>query len=63
MWGFLTVLNDILLPHLKSVFNLNYTEASLIQFCFFGAYFIMSLPSGIVVAKLATKKAWSSAWP
>jgi MFS transporter, FHS family, L-fucose permease len=56
MWGFLTVLNDILLPHLKSVFNLNYTEASLIQFCFFGAYFIMSLPSGIVVAKLGYQK-------
>jgi FHS family L-fucose permease-like MFS transporter len=56
MWGFLTVLNDILVPHLKSVFSLNYTEASLIQFCFFGAYFIMSLPSGIVVAKWGYQK-------
>ena len=56
MWGFLTVLNDILVPHLKSVFSLNYTEASLIQFCFFGAYFIMSLPSGLVVAKWGYQK-------
>ncbi len=38
--GFITVLNDILIPHLKAVFELNYFEAALVQFCFFGAYFI-----------------------
>lgn len=38
--GFITVLNDILIPHLKIIFDLNYFEAALIQFCFFGAYFI-----------------------
>ena len=46
MWGFLTCLNDILIPHLKAVFSLSYTEVMLIQFCFFTAYFIVSLPSG-----------------
>ena len=46
MWGFITCLNDILVPHLKSVFQLNYTQAMLIQLCFFGAYFIVSLPAG-----------------
>jgi MFS transporter, FHS family, L-fucose permease len=46
MWGLITSLNDILVPHLKSAFALNYTRAMLIQFCFFGAYFVMSLPSG-----------------
>jgi FHS family L-fucose permease-like MFS transporter len=43
MWGFITCLNDILIPHLKKVFMLTYVEAMLIQFTFFGAYFIMSL--------------------
>ncbi|EAL5963392.1 sugar MFS transporter [Campylobacter jejuni] len=38
--GFITVLNDILIPHLKVIFELNYFEAALVQFCFFGAYFI-----------------------
>ncbi|ARJ56464.1 sugar MFS transporter [Campylobacter cuniculorum] len=38
--GFITVLNDILIPHLKAAFELNYFESALIQFCFFGAYFI-----------------------
>jgi len=38
MWGFITCLNDILIPHLKGAFELNYTQAMLIQFCFFGAY-------------------------
>ncbi|EIA74602.1 L-fucose-proton symporter [Campylobacter coli 132-6] len=38
--GFITVLNDILIPHLKAIFELNYFEAALVQFCFFGAYFI-----------------------
>ncbi len=52
MWGFLTVLNDVLIPHLKSVFTLNYAQAMLVQFVFFGAYFVMSLPSGKVLARV-----------
>jgi FHS family L-fucose permease-like MFS transporter len=51
MWGFITVLNDVLIPHLKSVFTLNYARAMLVQFIFFGAYFVMSLPAGRVVAR------------
>ena len=46
MWGFLTCLNDIIIPHLKAVFELNYAQAMMIQFAFFTAYFVMSLPSG-----------------
>jgi len=49
MWGFLTCLNDILVPHLKSIFDLNYTKVMLIQFAFFGAYFIFSIPSANVI--------------
>jgi MFS transporter, FHS family, L-fucose permease len=56
MWGFLTCLNDILIPHLKAVFQLNYAQAMLVQFTFFGAYFLMSLPAGRVVAHLGYKK-------
>lgn len=52
MWGFITSLNDVLIPHLKAVFSLNYAQSMLIQFTFFGAYFIMSLPSGKVVARI-----------
>jgi len=55
MWGFLTCLNDILIPHLKSSFELNWTQAMLIQFTFFGAYFLMSLPAGRLVAALGYK--------
>ena len=56
MWGFLTCLNDILIPHLKAVFELNYARAMLVQFTFFGAYFLMSLPAGRLVAHLGYKK-------
>src|SRR5262245_60671508 len=49
MWGFLTCLNDILVPHLKSVFDLSYTRAMLIQFAFFSAYFLFSVPWARVV--------------
>lgn len=56
MWGFLTALNDILIPHLKSVFTLSYTEAMLVQFVFFAAYFIVSLPAGSLVEKIGYKK-------
>jgi MFS transporter, FHS family, L-fucose permease len=51
MWGFITSLNDILIPHLKSVFELSYTEAMLIQFCFFGSYFAMSMPASLIIEK------------
>jgi len=51
MWGFITVLNDVLIPHLKSVFTLNYAQAMLVQLIFFGAYFVMSLPAGRVIAR------------
>lgn len=55
IWGFITALNDILVPHLKAVFTLSYTEAMLIQFCFFTAYFVMSVPSGYLVEKIDYK--------
>ncbi len=56
MWGFITCLNDILIPHLKTVFSLNYTQSMLIQFTFFTAYFIVSLPSGFIVEKMGYKR-------
>jgi MFS transporter, FHS family, L-fucose permease len=49
MWGFLTCLNDILVPHLKSIFDLSYAQVMLIQFAFFGAYFIFSIPSARII--------------
>lgn len=56
MWGFITCLNDILIPYLKGAFELSYTQAMLVQFCFFGAYFIVSLPAGALVGKIGYKK-------
>ena len=56
MWGFITSLNDILIPHLKAVFTLTYVQAMLIQFSFFGAYFVMSVPSGYLVEKLGYRR-------
>jgi FHS family L-fucose permease-like MFS transporter len=56
MWGLITSLNDILIPHLKAIFTLTYVQASLIQFCFFGAYAIASLPSGYLVEHIGYRK-------
>jgi FHS family L-fucose permease-like MFS transporter len=52
MWGFVTVLNDILVPHLKALFDLNYTQTMLIQFTFFSAYFLMATPSSRILAHI-----------
>lgn len=57
MWGFLTVLNDILVPHFKAIFELNYTRVMLIQFTFFMAYFLLSLPSGWIVSRIGYQRA------
>lgn len=56
MWGFITSLNDILIPHLKAIFTLSYVQAMLIQFSFFGAYFVMSVPSGYLVERLGYRR-------
>ncbi|PKQ61110.1 glucose/galactose MFS transporter [Labilibaculum filiforme] len=55
MWGFLTCMNDILIPHLKGLFDLTITQAMLVQFTFFGAYFLMSLPAGWIIGKIGYK--------
>ncbi|HJX22748.1 MAG TPA: hypothetical protein VJ454_17255, partial [Steroidobacteraceae bacterium] len=54
-WGALTSLNDVLIPHLKAVFEMNYAQTMLIQFTFFSTYLVMSLPAGRVVAQLGYK--------
>jgi len=56
-WGFLTCLNDILIPHLKNIFDLNYAEVMLVQFAFFSSYFIFSMPSGKIVEWFGYKRA------
>jgi MFS transporter, FHS family, L-fucose permease len=56
MWGLITSLNDILIPHLKGTFQLSYVQAMLVQFCFFGAYFVMSLPAGKLVERIGYQR-------
>jgi FHS family L-fucose permease-like MFS transporter len=56
MWGFLTCLNDILVPHLKDVFDLGYARGAFVQLAFFSAYFLVSLPAGKVVARVGYKR-------
>ena len=56
-WGFLTCLNDILIPHLKNIFDLNYAEVMLVQFAFFSSYFIFSMPSGKIIEWIGYKRA------
>jgi FHS family L-fucose permease-like MFS transporter len=57
MWGFLTCLNDILVPHLKSIFDLSYARVMLIQFAFFSAYFLFSIPWSKIVNAIGYQKA------
>jgi FHS family L-fucose permease-like MFS transporter len=63
MWGFITSMNDILIPHFQNVFKLSHLQAMLIQFCFFGAYFIISviyffssIRNGDLISKIGYKK-------
>ncbi len=56
MWGFITSLNDILVPHLKSIFDLSYAHVMLIQFAFFSAYFLFSIPWAKVVNAIGYQK-------
>lgn len=55
MWGFCTVLNDILVPHLKAVFQMDYVKTMLIQFVFFGTYFLLSIPAAWLIEWIGYK--------
>ena len=52
MWGLLTALNDVLIPHLKALYTLTYVQAMMVQFCFFSAYFLVSLPAGALIKRI-----------
>lgn len=56
MWGLLTSLNDVLIPHLKAVYTLTYVQAMLVQLCFFGAYFLVSLPAGALIRRIGYQR-------
>lgn len=56
LWGFITCLNDILIPYLKAIFQLSFAQANFINLCFFGAYFLMSIPAGRLVARVGYKR-------
>src|SRR5215469_14823322 len=56
MWGCLTCLNDILVPHLKSIFDLGYAQVMLVQFAFFSAYFLFSVPWSKIVNTVGYQK-------
>ena len=62
MWAFLTELNDILIPHLQSIFDLNYTQSMMVQFVFFTGYAIFAVPSGKLVDGWAISGPWCLDW-
>jgi FHS family L-fucose permease-like MFS transporter len=56
MWGFITVINNTLLPHLRSVFDLNYTQTTLIESVWFIAYFVASIPSAMLIRRVGYQR-------
>lgn len=56
IWGFLTCLNDILIPHLQTIFSLSYFQSMFIQFAFFGSYFVFGVPAGRMVERIGYKR-------
>lgn len=57
MWGFITVINGTLLPHLRSVFDLSYTQTTLIESVWFIAYFFASIPSAKLIERVGYQRA------
>lgn len=56
MWGFVTALNDILIPYLKNMFEFSNTQAQVVNFAFFGAFFVFALPSSSLINKIGHQK-------
>ncbi len=57
MWGFITVINNTLLPHLRSVFDLDYTQTTLIESVWFIAYFVASIPAAKLIERVGYQRA------
>src|SRR5436305_7996092 len=57
MWGFITVINNTLLPHLRSVFQLNYTQTTLIESTWFIGYLVASIPAAKLIERIGYQKA------
>ena len=55
-WGFLTVLVDSPISRFREIFTLSYFESGLVQFAFFGAYFLLSIPAGFILARIGYQK-------
>jgi len=55
LWGFITVLVDSLIPRLRELFTLSYFQAGMVQFAFFGAYFVLSIPASYILSKIGYK--------
>ncbi|RYH73510.1 sugar MFS transporter [Flavobacteriaceae bacterium 144Ye] len=56
LWGFITVLVDSLIPRLRELFTLTYFQAGMVQFAFFGAFFLLSIPASYILSKIGYKK-------
>lgn len=56
LWGFITVLVDSLIPRLRELFTLSYFQAGMVQFAFFGAYFLLSVPASYALSKIGYKR-------
>src|SRR4051794_6686360 len=57
MWGFISVINNTLLPHLRSVFHLNYFQTTLIESVWFIGYLIASIPAAMLIERIGYKRA------
>ncbi|PXW77684.1 FHS family L-fucose permease-like MFS transporter [Blastomonas natatoria] len=57
IWGFITVINNTLLPHLRNVFDLSYTQTTMIESVWFIAYFLASIPSARLIARIGYQRA------
>ena len=56
MWGFITVMVDALIPRLKDVFELTFLQAGLVQFAWFAAYGLISIPGGNLIERIGYKR-------
>ena len=56
LWGFITVLVDSLVPRLKDVFEMSYAKTVLVQFAFFTAFFVVSVPAGAILSRIGYRK-------
>ena len=60
LWGFAHGCLDVLNKHFQELLGMSKAKSALVQFVFYGGYFLMALPAGLIMQRFGYKDVHST---